>query len=122
MKVTEAMGFMGEEKESAKRFSAPNFKNTLHMQDARFVYGRYLINSQWMPSLELIWWGKHRLKLQKALKATWMGYVGADGMLLPTWIFEKYHLEWTVKSQTETERRPVGNCVSLSGRGYKDWG
>lgn len=54
MAVTEAMGFVGEEKESDKTFSAPNFKNTLHMQDARFVYGRYLINSQWMLLLKLM--------------------------------------------------------------------
>lgn len=66
------------ERKSGKRFSAPNFKNALHRHDARFVYERQLINPQWVPLLKLMWWGKHRLKLQKALKATWMGCGGAD--------------------------------------------
>ena len=42
-------------------------------------------------------------------------------MLLFIWIFEEYHLEWTVNSQTDRGRRPLRNYVSLSGRGYKDW-
>lgn len=42
-------------------------------------------------------------------------------MLLLIWILEEYHLEWAVKSQTDRGRRPLRNCASLSGRGYKDW-